>query len=69
MLAQVASLKPEDYLNYWRVQNAAKFFTTFWKARGQNYTKAESTRDKVGASATIIQDDTRIEMKESLISL
>lgn len=58
-----------DYLNHCRVHNDAKFLTPFWKARGQNYDKAESTRDKAAISATIIQDDTRIETKESLTSL
>lgn len=69
MLAQISSLKAEDYLNYCRVKIAANFLTPLWKARGQNYTKAESTKDEVATSAAIIQDDIRIEKKESLISL
>lgn len=59
MLAQISSLKA-DYLNYCRVQNAAKFFTSFWKARDKNYIEAENTRDKVTTSANGIQDDIRI---------
>lgn len=69
MLAQISFLKAEDYLNYCWVQNATKFLTPYWKARGQNYTEVESTRDKAATSATVIQDGIRMEKKESLISL
>jgi len=43
MLAWISPLKAEEDFKYCRVPDAAKLLTPFWKARGQNYTKAERT--------------------------